>query len=239
MRDDESLNDAMLLFLKACVLGRKNIIVSGGTGTGKTTLLNALSSFIPINERVITIEDTAELRLDVKNIVSLEARRPTSDGTGEVTIQALVKNALRMRPDRIVVGECRGGEALDMLQAMNTGHDGSMATAHANTPLDLILRLETMVLQAGHDMPVAAIRQQIAAAVDVVVQVERIKGHRFVSQIAEIGSFDQITGDIPILPIFEFVENAEGGRFDISGYAPSFFEELTHSNYLDEKTFLT
>ncbi|MFK8035892.1 MAG: CpaF family protein [Hyphomicrobiales bacterium] len=235
----KSLSFPMARFLEACVIARKNIIVSGGTGTGKTTLLNTLSSFIPDGDRVVTIEDTAELRLTVENLVSLEARRATSDGTGEVTIKDLLKNALRMRPDRIVVGECRGGETLDMLQAMNTGHDGSMTTAHANTPLDLVLRLETMVLQGGQDMPVTAIRQQIAAAVDVIVQIERVGGRRIVREIAEVGSFDQETGEIPILPIFEFVETLEDGRFDISGYAPSFFEDLTIKGKLDEATFLS
>ena len=152
---------------------RKNIVVSGGTGSGKTTFLNALSEFIPISERIVTIEDAAELRLAQPHVLSLEARPSNVEGRGEVTIRDLVRNALRMRPDRIIVGECRGGEALDMLQAMNTGHDGSLTTGHANSPRDLLSRLEVMVLMAGMDLPVRAIREQIASAVDIIVQQTR------------------------------------------------------------------
>ncbi|OGS33914.1 MAG: hypothetical protein A2293_02415 [Elusimicrobia bacterium RIFOXYB2_FULL_49_7] len=171
-----SASPAMVDYLRQAVVGRKNIIVSGGTGSGKTTLLNILSSFIPNDERIITIEDAAELKLDQAHVVSLEARPPNVEGKGEVTIRELVRNSLRMRPDRIVVGECRGGEALDMLQAMNTGHDGSLTTGHANSPADMVRRLETMVLLSGVDLPVKAIREQIVSAVDVIVQQARLPG---------------------------------------------------------------
>ncbi|HEY7885499.1 MAG TPA: ATPase, T2SS/T4P/T4SS family, partial [Cellvibrionaceae bacterium] len=163
-----SANEAMITFMKTCVIQRSNIVVSGGTGSGKTTLLNILSNFIPLEERVVTVEDAAELRLVQPHVVSLEARPANMEGKGHVTIRDLVKNCLRMRPDRIVVGECRGGEALDMLQAMNTGHDGSLTTAHANSPRDMLRRLEVMVLMAGMDLPVSAIREQVASAVDIV-----------------------------------------------------------------------
>ncbi len=161
-------------FLRACVLARLNIVISGGTSTGKTTLLNILSSFLPDNERIVTIEDAAELQLQQRHVVRLEARPPNVEGKGEVTIRQLVINALRMRPDRIVVGEVRGGEALDMLQAMNTGHDGSLTTAHSNTPRDTLHRVETMVLMAGMDLPLRAVREQIASAFDLIVHLERL-----------------------------------------------------------------
>ena len=166
----------MATFLKACVEARLNIVVSGGTGSGKTTTLNVLSSFIPDDERIITVENAAELQLRQEHVVTLESRPANIEGRGEVTIRDLVINCLRMRPDRIVVGECRGGEALDMLQAMNTGHDGSLTTLHANTPRDALSRLETMVLMAGMELPVKAIREQIAAAVDLIVQQTRVQG---------------------------------------------------------------
>ena len=165
-----SITNEAVQFLKACVEARLNIIISGGTGSGKTTLLNVLSSFIPSDERILTIENAAELQLRQEHVVTLESRPPNIEGRGEVTIRDLVMNALRMRPERIIVGECRGGETLDMLQAMNTGHDGSMTTAHANTPRDAIARIETMCLMAGMDLPVRAIREQIAGAVDVICQ---------------------------------------------------------------------
>jgi pilus assembly protein CpaF len=169
------------------VQARLNIVVSGGTGSGKTTFLNILSNFIPNNERILTIEDAAELSLAQEHVVRLESRPPNLEGKGAIHIRDLVRNSLRMRPDRIVVGECRGGEALDMLQAMNTGHDGSLTTLHANTPRDAIARLETLVLMAGFDLPVRAIREQIAGAVDAVVQIARMKdGTRKVTSIAEI-----------------------------------------------------
>jgi pilus assembly protein CpaF len=177
--------------LKQCVEAKLNIFISGGTGSGKTTQLNVLSSFIPENERIITIEDAAELQLKQKNLVRLESRPANMEGKGAVTIRDLVRNALRMRPDRIVVGECRGGEALDMLQAMNTGHDGSLSTGHANTPQDMIIRLETMVLMAGYEMPIAAIRQQIVAAIDLIAQFGRMKdGSRKLVSIAEVVGYE-------------------------------------------------
>jgi len=169
-----SVSAAMVALLRICVQCRRNVVISGGTGSGKTTLLNVLSNLIPEGERVVTIEDAAELRLNHAHLVSLEARPPNAEGRGTVTIRDLVRNALRMRPDRIVVGECRGGEALDMLQAMNTGHDGSLTTVHANSPRDVVARLETMVLMAGMDLPVAAIRDQIASAVHVIVHQARV-----------------------------------------------------------------
>ncbi len=173
--------------LRAFVAGRLNVIISGGTGTGKTTLLNVCSNFIPEGERIVTIEDSVELRLNQRHVVRLEARPPNIEGRGEVTIRDLVRNSLRMRPDRIVVGECRGGEALDMLQAMNTGHEGSLSTLHANTPRDAIARLETMVLMSGMELPMRAIREQISSAVDVIVQVSRMRdGSRRVTQITEV-----------------------------------------------------
>ena len=179
------------VFLEACVVGAKNLVVSGGTGSGKTTLLNCLSAFIPYKERIVTIEDTAELQLKQRHVVTLESRPPNVEGSGEISIRDLVKNALRMRPDRIVVGECRGAETLDMLQAMNTGHDGSLTTAHANTPSDLMLRLETMVL-SGADMPVSAIREQINSAVDIVVQLSRFPdGSRRVTHVSEVCGIEQ------------------------------------------------
>ena len=173
--------------LEACVRGKLNMLVSGGTGTGKTTTLNVLSSFIPEGERLITIEDSAELQIQKPHVVNLEARPSNAEGAGEVRIRDLVKNALRMRPDRIIVGECRGAEALDMLQAMNTGHEGSMTTVHANNPRDALARLETMVLMAGFDLPVRAIREQVNAAIDVIIQIERFgDGRRMVTKITEV-----------------------------------------------------
>ena len=182
-----SATEEMLEFLQACTLARLNVIISGGTGSGKTTFLNILSSFLPRRERIITIEDAAELRLNQPHVVRLESRPQNIEGRGEIKIRDLVRNALRMRPDRIIVGECRGGEALDMLQAMNTGHDGSLTTVHANTPRDALSRLETMVLMAGFDLPVRAIREQIASALDLAIQVERLRdGTRKVTSISEI-----------------------------------------------------
>ncbi|MGN0891303.1 MAG: CpaF family protein, partial [Candidatus Spyradenecus sp.] len=178
---------AMADFLRVCVLLRKNIIVAGGTGSGKTTLLNVLSGFIPPSDRILTIEDAAELRLNQPHVVRLEARPPNIEGRGAVTIRDLVRNALRMRPDRIIVGECRGGESLDMLQAMNTGHDGSLTTVHANSPRDVISRLETMVLMSGVELPSRAIREQIASAVDLVVQESRLAdGSRRIVSVTEV-----------------------------------------------------
>jgi pilus assembly protein CpaF len=174
-------------FLRGCVEARLNILVSGGTGTGKTTLLNVLSSFIPATERIVTIEDAVELRLQQDHVITLESRPPNIEGSGQVTIRDLVRNSLRMRPDRIVVGECRGGEALDMLQAMNTGHDGSLSTIHSNSPRDCIARLETLVLMAGMDLPLRAIREQVASAIDVIVQIQRLAdGSRRLTHVTEL-----------------------------------------------------
>jgi pilus assembly protein CpaF len=221
--------------LKACVHGRKNIVVAGGTGSGKTTLLNALSSWIPERERVITIEDTAELRLQQRHVVSLEGRPMNAEQRGEITIRDLVRNALRMRPDRIVVGECRGAEALDMLQAMNTGHDGSLTTIHANTPQDVVRRLEVMVLQAA-DMPMAAIRQQIAAAVHLIVQISRLPtGARVISHVTELRPDDN--GGEPRLA--DIMRRRSNGRLTFTGRLPSFVATLAASGGLDVEELLS
>jgi pilus assembly protein CpaF len=222
----------MGLFLMRSVIAKKNIVISGGTGSGKTTLLNVLSSAIPGEERIVTIEDAAELQLKQPHVVSLETRPANLEGRGEFTIRDLVKNALRMRPDRIVVGECRGGEALDMLQAMNTGHDGSLTTTHANSPQEAIARLETLVLMAGVDLPIRAIRDQIAGAVHVIVQQSRFSdGSRRVSAISEvIGVNDE--GSIEMRPIFEFIRTGTGaknkviGEFRATGYLPSYLNDF-------------
>ncbi|NPV28908.1 MAG: CpaF family protein [Firmicutes bacterium] len=207
----------MAKFLEACVKARLNIIVSGGTGSGKTTTLNVLSSFIPEEERIITIEDAAELQLHQEHWVRLETRPPNIEGKGAVTMRDLVRNALRMRPDRIVVGEVRSGEALDMLQAMNTGHDGSLTTAHANSPRDLLARLETMVLMAGMDLPVRAIREQIAAALDLVVHQSRLRdGSRRITHLTEVQGME---GDTIVLQdLFVFVQTGVEARGRVSGY---------------------
>lgn len=219
-------------FLKACVKGRLNIITSGGTGTGKTTTLNVLSSFIPEDERIITIEDAAELQLHQKHVLRLEARPPNIEGKGEVTIRDLVRNALRMRPDRIVVGEVRGGEALDMLQAMNTGHDGSISTVHANAPRDVLSRLETMVLMSGLDLPIRAIREQVSSAIDLVVHLNRMKdGTRRIISITEVQGME---GDIITLQdifLFDFSMGIDNtGRFKgtikPTGLIPKFLGRL-------------
>jgi pilus assembly protein CpaF len=226
-----TLDAAMLEFLSFCVLQAKNIIISGGTGSGKTTLLNILSNFIPEEDRIVTVEDAAELRLHQPNLVSLEARPANSEGKGAIPIRELVKNCLRMRPDRIVVGECRGGEALDMLQAMNTGHDGSLTTAHANSPRDMLSRLEVMVLMAGMDLPVTAIREQIASAIDLIVQQTRFKcGSRKITAITEVTGVE--SGKIQLQDIFVFAREgyeANGkvrGHYAATGAVPEFLEEL-------------
>jgi pilus assembly protein CpaF len=209
-----SITMDVAVVLEACVRGKLNVLVSGGTGTGKTTTLNVLSSFIPEHERIITIEDSAELQLQKPHVVTLEARPANAEGSGEVKIRDLVKNALRMRPERIVVGECRGAEALDMLQAMNTGHEGSMTTVHANSPRDALSRLETMVLMAGYDLPVRAIREQVNAAVDVIVQLERFPdGRRMVTAITEVQGME---GDTILLQdIFTYRPGAGGVTGDL------------------------
>lgn len=226
-----SLTQAMAEFLRACVQARLNIIVAGGTGSGKTTLLNVLSNFIPDDERIVTIEDSAELQLAKPHVVRLEARPPDPDGTGRVTIRELVINALRMRPERIVVGECRGAEALDMLQAMNTGHDGSLTTLHANTPRDAISRLETMCLMAGIDFPIKVIREQIASAIDLIVQQARLRdGSRKITQIVEVQGME---GDVVVMqPVFQFIEtglSSDGhvqGHVVAAGIRPKFMPRL-------------
>jgi len=238
-----TLSPAILEFARVCVRLRKNIIVSGGTGSGKTTLLNVLSSYLPPDERIITIEDAAELQLKQTHVVRLEARPPNIEGKGAITIRDLVRNALRMRPDRIVVGECRGGEALDMLQAMNTGHDGSLTTIHANSPRDVISRLETMVLMSGMDLPVRAIREQIAAAIHLIIHTARMgDGSRKVTRVAEIVGLegDQIT----MQDLFEYVQTGVGpdgkitGHFRPTGCVPTFIEEVAaHGLTLNRRIF--
>ncbi len=231
-----ALSPEMAEFLQICVEARKNIVVSGGTGSGKTTLLNILSNFIPMGERIITVEDAAELQLHHDHLISLESRPANVEGKGAVHIRDLVKNTLRMRPDRIVVGECRGAEALDMLQAMNTGHEGSLTTLHANTPRDGLARLETMVLMAGMDLPLVAIREQISSAVDMVVQQTRFAcGSRKVTSITELSGME--SGKIQIQELFKFVNKGYGaggehgthkvqGYFTGCGMVPTFYEEL-------------
>lgn len=227
-----SISQDAVEFLDACVMGRLNVLVSGGTGTGKTTLLNALSAFIPDYDRIVTIEDAVELRLDQQHVVRLESRPPNIEQKGEVTIRDLVRNSLRMRPDRIIVGEVRGGEALDMLQAMNTGHEGSMSTLHANSPRDALSRLETMVLMSGVDLPIRAIRDQVSSALDLIVQIERMRdGTRRITKIVEVNGLE---GDvITMSEIFTFDYSAgfndEGkfaGSLTHTGIRPSFSKRL-------------
>lgn len=225
-----SITNEAVQFLKACVEARLNIIISGGTGSGKTTLLNVLSSFIPSDERILTIENAAELQLRQEHVVTLESRPPNIEGRGEITIRDLVMNALRMRPERIIVGECRGGETLDMLQAMNTGHDGSMTTAHANTPRDAISRLETMCLMSGMDLPVRAIREQIAGAVDVICQQERMRdGTRKVTTITEVSGMEGDVITMTDIFVFEQTGTENGrivGRIRPTGLRPKFMDKI-------------
>lgn len=232
-----SMTQEMALFLEEAVRARKNILVSGGTGSGKTTLLNVLSLFIPEGERVVTVEDSAELKLNHKNLVSLEARPANIEGKGRITIRDLVINTLRMRPDRIIVGECRGAEALDMLQAMNTGHDGSLTTCHANNPRDALTRMENMVMMAGFELPSTAIREQIASAVDIIVQQSRLSdGSRKILQISEITGRE---GDVILMhDIFEFVQKNIDKDGKINGYhtatgnIPYFIDEMRKNGSL-------
>lgn len=225
-----TLTPEIAQFLEACVRGRLNIIVSGGTGSGKTTTLNVLSSFIPSDERIVTIEDAAELQLQQEHVVPLESRPPNIEGKGQVTIRDLVRNALRMRPDRIIVGEVRGGEALDMLQAMNTGHEGSLSTVHANSPRDALARIETMVLMAGMELPVRAIREQIAAAIDLIVHQSRLKdGSRRITHVTEVQGLE---GQVVLLQeLFVFRQKGvrDGrvvGEFAPTGIRPRFIDKL-------------
>ena len=239
-----SLSPKMVSFLEACVKGRMNIIVSGGTGSGKTTLLNVLSSSIPNNERIVTIEDAAEIQLNQDHVVTLESRPANLEGSGQITIRDLVRNSLRMRPDRIIVGEVRSGETLDMLQAMNTGHDGSLTTAHANSPRELMSRLETMVLMSGMDLPVRAIREQIHSALDIVVQQSRMKdGSRKIVNITEVVGMEGDT--ITLQDIFTY--RAQGidsygrlkGSFMSTGIRPNFLEKLTSSGIIVRDDWFT
>jgi pilus assembly protein CpaF len=221
----------MVMLLEGCIKARLNIIISGGTGSGKTTLLNTLSSFIQNDQRVVTIEDAAELQLQQEHVVRLETRPANIEGTGAITATDLVRNALRMRPERIIIGECRGGETLDMLQAMNTGHDGSMTTVHSNSPRDAIARLETLVMMAGYDLPVKAIRQQISGAVDLIIQANRLQGGpRRVLNITEVQGMEQDT--VVLQDIYRFVQDGVGedgkahGYFEATGVRPSFMPRL-------------
>jgi pilus assembly protein CpaF len=225
-----TLTSETVEFLKRCVLAELNILISGGTGTGKTTLLNALSSAIPDSDRIVTIEDAAELRLNQRHVLRLEARPKNIEGEGEIPIRSLVRNSLRMRPDRIIVGEVRGAEALDMLQAMNTGHDGSLCTVHANTPRDALSRIETMVLMTGYDLPVRAIRQQVASALDMIVHLERLEdGSRKVSAITEVQRMESEV--ITLQEIFEFkvqqvTPERVVGQLESTGLRPTFLQKF-------------
>jgi pilus assembly protein CpaF len=231
-----TLTPEMAQFIEACVKARLNVVVSGGTGSGKTTTLNVLSSFIPVNERIVTIEDAAELALHQPHVVTLESRPPNIEGKGAITIRDLVRNALRMRPDRIIVGEVRSGEALDMLQAMNTGHDGSLTTGHANSPRDMLSRLETMVLMAGMDLPIRAIREQISSAIDLIIHQSRLRdGSRRITHITEVQGME---GDVIVLQdLFNYIQTGvdqDGkvkGEFKPSGMRPKFIERLEISGY--------
>jgi pilus assembly protein CpaF len=231
-----ALTESMAEFLKACVVARLNIVISGGTGSGKTTLLNILSSFIPSDERIVTIEDAAELQLQQDHVVRLETKPANADGGGGVSIRDLVRNSLRMRPERIVVGECRGGEALDMLQAMNTGHDGSLTTLHANTPRDAISRLETMTMMAGLDLPIRVVREQIASAVDVIIQQTRLRdGARKVTQITEVAGMEGDT--IVLTDIFKYEQTGISpdskalGDLKPTGIRPLFSPRLEEAGF--------
>ena len=229
-----TLTPGLVGFMKACVEARVNLVISGGTGSGKTTLLNVISAFVPHQERIITIEDTAELQLKQKHVLRMEYRPPNVEGKGEITIRHLVINALRMRPDRIIVGEARGGEALDMLQAMNTGHDGSMTTIHSNSPRDTLRRIETMVLMAGMDLPLRAIREQVASAIDLVIHMERLRdGTRKVVQVAEVQGME---GESVVMQdIFSFeqtgIKNGRVvGELKATGLRPKFSDKFAINN---------
>ncbi len=240
----DSMNPMMGRFLERSVRSRRNIVISGGTGSGKTTLLNVLSQSIGDHERVVTIEDAAELQLDQEHVVSLESRPPNMDGRGEITIRDLVRNALRMRPDRILVGECRGGEAIDMLQAMNTGHDGSMTTTHANSPIEAIRRLETLVLMSGIDLPSRAVREQIVGSVDLIVQQTRLTdGSRKVTSISEVLGIDD-DGRVELVELFHFHRTGTSkdgtalGGFRATGVLPSYLDELIALGLIEGEEYL-
>jgi pilus assembly protein CpaF len=228
----KTLSPAMAEFIKACVVSRKNTIVSGGTGSGKTTVLNVLSEFIPEVERIVTIEDAAELKLHQEHWIRLESRPPNIEGKGAITIRDLFRNTLRMRPDRIIIGECRGVETLDMLQAMNTGHDGSMTTIHANSTHDVLTRLDSMILMSGVELPIRAIREMIGSAIDIIVHTARLSdGSRKILQVTELaGMKDEIHIDLRDIFIFKQVGVDNEGRvlgdFQATGYVPSFIEEI-------------
>ncbi|NWG33871.1 MAG: CpaF family protein [Chloroflexi bacterium] len=231
-----SLTKNMGEFLRACVHAHLNIVVSGGTGSGKTTLLNVLSGFIPENERIVTIEDAAELQLQQEHVLRLETKAPNVDGKGAVTIRDLVRNALRMRPDRIVVGECRGSETLDMLQAMNTGHDGSLTTLHANSPRDALSRMETMVMMAGMDLPLKVVRQQISSAIDLIIQQTRLKdGSRKITSITEVAGMEGET--VVLTDVFKFEQTGIGsegkvlGELKATGIRPIFGPRLEAAGF--------
>jgi pilus assembly protein CpaF len=234
--ESNSLTQGMAEFLRACVLGRLNIIISGGTGSGKTTFLNVLSAFIPEEERIVTIEDAAELQLRQEHVVRLETKLANVEGHGTISIRELVRNSLRMRPDRIVIGECRGGEALDMLQAMNTGHDGSLTTIHANSPRDTLSRLETLVLMAGMDLPIKIVRQQISSAMDVIVQMSRLRdGTRKITAITEVAGME---GEVVVLSdIFKYnqtgvdVDGKILGQHKSTGIRPLFGPRLEAAGF--------
>jgi len=238
-----SITPDMVKFLEGCVKLRKNILISGGTGSGKTTLLNMVSSFIPSDERIVTIEDSAELRLKQRHVITLESKPPNIEGKGAIPIRRLVINALRMRPDRIIIGECRGAEALDMLQAMNTGHDGSLTTIHANSPKDAISRLTTMVIMAGTELPQKAILEQIASAINIIVQTARLSdGSRKIVKVTEVLGLD---GDrINMQDLFYFEQKGLDekrkvvGEFKKCGVLPSFFNEFEiHGIEMPESIF--
>jgi pilus assembly protein CpaF len=235
---DGSAGPRMMRFLAACVEGRMNVMVSGGAGSGKTTLLGILCGFIPDHERLITIEDAAELRIQKPHVVSLEARPSNVEGRGEVTVRDLVRNALRMRPDRIIVGEVRGGEALDMLQAMNTGHEGSLSTAHANSARHLLWRLETMAMMSDVELPAAHIRNQVASAIDVVVHLARLRdGRRVLWEVATVEGTNR--GEPVVRPLFRFRPRAQGGgRFDVAGTLPGILDALAQRGvFVDDDLF--
>jgi pilus assembly protein CpaF len=227
----KALTPEMVMLLEGAIKARLNMIIAGGTGSGKTTLLNTLSSFIPNHERIVTIEDAAELQLQQEHVVRLETRPANIEGKGAITATDLVKNALRMRPERIIIGECRGPETLDMLQAMNTGHDGSLTTLHANTPRDAVARLETMVMMTGFDMPIKAMRQQIASAVNILIQANRLQGGiRRVTSITEIVGMEQDT--VVMQDVYKYVQEGidetgrARGKFEATGIRPTFMTKL-------------